>query len=92
MEIELIFVVIVEIRYVDIVAGLVVDRNGKIVIVDSVSPTVFCVNSETGILEKWFDCAEFMKEPSDIAVFAGELYICDFKANCVCVFNEDGMW
>ena len=78
------------IRYVDIVAGLSVDGEGKIIVVDSVSPTVFRINSDTGELEKWFDCSEYMKEPSDIAVFGHEYFICDFKGNCVCVFADDG--
>ena len=52
--------------------------SGHIVAVDSVSPTVFCI-SETGDLLKWFDCSDYMKEPSDIAINGDEYYVCDFK-------------
>ena len=51
---------------------------GYIVAVDSVSPTVFCI-SETGDLLKWFDCSDFMREPTDIAIHDQEYYVCDFK-------------
>lgn len=51
---------------------------GHIVAVDSVSPTVFCI-AETGDLVKWFDCANYMREPSDIAVNGKEYFVCDFK-------------
>lgn len=54
-------------RYIDIVAGLAVTNSGHIVAVDSVSPTVFII-SEDGDLLHWFDCSDFMREPSDIAV------------------------
>ena len=46
--------------------------------VDSVSPTVFCI-AETGDLVRWFDCSDYMREPSDIAVNAKEYFVCDFK-------------
>lgn len=61
------FIKKIGIRYIDIVAGLAVTPQGHIVAVDSVSPTVFVI-SETGDLLSWFDCSEFMREPSDIAV------------------------
>lgn len=48
-------------------AGLAVTNGGHIVAVDSVSPTVFII-SEEGELLHWFDCSDFMREPSDIAV------------------------
>lgn len=48
--------------------------------VDSVSPTVFCI-SESGELIKWFDCSDYMREPSDIAVSGKDYYVCDFKAS-----------
>ena len=51
---------------------------GHIVAVDSVSPTVFCI-AETGDLIKWFDCSDYMREPSDIAVNGKEYFVCDFK-------------
>lgn len=54
-------------RYIDIVAGLAVTNKGLIVAVDSVSPTVFII-SEDGNLIHWFDCSDFMREPSDIAI------------------------
>lgn len=46
--------------------------------VDSVSPTVFTI-SEGGDLIKWFDCSDYMREPSDIAVADKEYFVCDFK-------------
>lgn len=57
----------IAIRYIDIVAGLAVTGHGEIVAVDSVSPTVFII-SEGGELIRWFDCSDFMREPSDIAI------------------------
>ena len=79
----------ISIRHIDIVGGLAIIQNGEIVAVDSVSPTVFRI-SESGDLKKWFDCSEYMREPSDIAIFGNEYYVCDFKGHCVAVFNEDG--
>ena len=46
--------------------------------VDSVSPTVFCIG-EAGDLIKWFDCSDYMREPSDIAISGNEYFVCDFK-------------
>lgn len=77
------------IRYIDIVAGLAITNDGNIVAVDSVSPTVFII-AETGDLLHWFDCSDYMREPSDIAVSGKQFYICDFKGHCVVVFNEMG--
>jgi len=79
----------ISIRYIDIVAGLAISQQGNIVAVDSVSPTVFCI-SENGDLIKWFDCSDYMREPSDIAIFNNEYFVCDFKGHCVVVFDEDG--
>jgi len=53
------------------------------VAVDSVSPTVFCI-SETGDLIRWFDCSDYMREPSDIAVSGKEYFVCDFKVWMLC--------
>jgi len=63
--------------------------DGRIVAVDSVSPTVFVI-AEGGDLLLWFDCSEHMREPSDIAVWGSEFYICDFKRHCVVVYSECG--
>ncbi|XP_063704756.1 B-box type zinc finger protein ncl-1 [Culicoides brevitarsis] len=79
----------IAIRYIDIVAGLAVTNSGHIVAVDSVSPTVFII-SEDGDLLHWFDCSDFMREPSDIAVHENDFYICDFKGHCVAVFSKEG--
>lgn len=57
----------IAIRYIDIVAGLAVSAQGEIIAVDSVSPTVFVI-SEGGDLLRWFDCSDYMREPSDIAI------------------------
>ncbi|ESO04923.1 hypothetical protein HELRODRAFT_111386 [Helobdella robusta] len=85
------FIKKIAIRYIDIVAGLAITSQGHIVAVDSVSPTVFCI-SESGELIKWFDCSDYMREPSDIAVSGKDYYVCDFKGHCVVVFNEDGQF
>lgn len=61
------FIKKIAIRYIDIVAGLAVTQQGHIVAVDSVSPTVFVI-SEEGELVHWFDCSDYMREPSDIAI------------------------
>lgn len=79
----------IAIRYIDIVAGLAVTTNGEIVAVDSVSPTVFVI-SENGDLIRWFDCSDYMREPSDIAIHGKEFYVCDFKGHNVVIFSEDG--
>lgn len=83
------FIKKIAIRYIDIVAGLAVTSQGHIVAVDSVSPTVFVI-SDTGDLLRWFDCSEYMREPSDIAISGKEYFVCDFKGHCVVVFNEEG--
>ncbi|KAK2163597.1 hypothetical protein NP493_1453g00037 [Ridgeia piscesae] len=85
------FVKKIAIRYIDIVAGLAITSQGHIVAVDSVSPTVFCIG-EAGDLIKWFDCSDYMREPSDIAISGNEYFVCDFKGHCVVVFNEDGQF
>lgn len=63
-------------RYIDIVAGLAVTSKGHIVAVDSVSPTVFVI-SEDGELVRWFDCSDYMREPSDIAIRGKKYCICN---------------
>lgn len=83
------FIKKIAIRYIDIVAGLAVTNQGHIVAVDSVSPTVFII-SEDGELVHWFDCSDYMREPSDIAISGSDFYVCDFKGHCVAVFKEDG--
>ncbi|ESP03686.1 hypothetical protein LOTGIDRAFT_91879, partial [Lottia gigantea] len=85
------FVKKIAIRYIDIVAGLAITAAGNIAAVDSVSPTVFCI-AESGDLLKWFDCSDYMREPSDIAVSGSEYFVCDFKGHCVVVFNEEGQF
>ncbi|XP_050417219.1 brain tumor protein [Patella vulgata] len=85
------FVKKIAIRYIDIVAGLAITSQGNIVAVDSVSPTVFCIG-ESGDLIKWFDCSDYMREPSDIAVSGTEYFVCDFKGHCVVVFSEEGQF
>ncbi|XP_031830070.1 protein meiotic P26 [Nomia melanderi] len=83
------FIKKIAIRYIDIVAGLAVTSEGQILAVDSVSPTVFVIN-EIGALCRWFDCSEYMREPSDIAISGKEYFVCDFKGHCVVVFSESG--
>ena len=79
----------IPIRFIDIVAGLAVNREGHIVAVDSVTPTMFILK-ENGDLVRYIECAEFMTEPSDIAIFGEEYYICDFKGHSVVVMHENG--
>jgi len=85
------FVRKIAIRYIDIVAGLAITRDGNIVAVDSVTPTIFVI-MEHGELLRWFDCADYMREPSDIAVSGREFYVCDFKGHNVVVFTEEGQF
>ncbi|UYV66293.1 hypothetical protein LAZ67_4001224 [Cordylochernes scorpioides] len=77
------------IHYVDIVAGLAVSSTGQIVLVDSVSPTIYFLTA-SGQLVRRFDCSEYLREPSDLAIRGSELYVCDFKAHCVVVLSEMG--
>ena len=67
---------------------LIIFILGHIVAVDSVSPTVFCI-AETGELLKWFDCSDYMREPSDIAISGKEYFVCDFK---VCIAHSSTMY
>lgn len=83
------FVRKIPIRYIDIVAGIAINAQGQIVAVDSVSPTVFII-TEGGELTHWFDCSNHMREPSDIAIYKNDYYICDFKGHCVVVLTERG--
>ena len=88
-------------------------RDGNIVAVDSVTPTLFVI-SEGGDLLRWlvlildfvsqifqifssfssfcvcrFDCADYMREPSDIAVGGREFYVCDFKVTFhLCIWQS----
>ena len=80
----------IAIKYIDIVAGLVVNRHDEIVIVDSVSPTVFRIDAATGSVLAWFDCSSHMREPSDLALHGDNYFVCDFKGHCVCVFDARG--
>ena len=47
--------------------------------VDSVTPTIFIIDPAEGHLKGYIECSEYMTEPSDIAIFGNEYYICDFK-------------
>ncbi|GAB6020299.1 hypothetical protein CHUAL_003013 [Chamberlinius hualienensis] len=85
------FIKKIAIRYIDIVAGLAITNQGYIVAVDSVSPTVFII-AESGDLLRWFDCSDYMREPSDIAINGDEFFVCDFKGHCVVVFSDDGQF
>ncbi|XP_022222635.2 B-box type zinc finger protein ncl-1-like [Drosophila obscura] len=85
------FMLKIAIRFMDIVSGLAVTAQGHIVAVDSVSPTVFVI-SEEGLLLHWFDCSDFVREPSDIAIRDNLFYICDMKGHAVAVFQENGQF
>ena len=91
----------IDIHYVDIVAGLAMSPDGGIVVVDSVKPTVFFISADeaNGFVDPtrppapitdYIDCSSFMKEPSDIAQWNGNYYICDFKAHRVVIVNRVG--
>ena len=54
---------------------------------DSVSPTVFVI-AESGDLIRWFDCSDYMREPSDIAVSGREYFVCDFNVNSLWLLYE----
>ncbi len=84
-----IFIRRIPIRFIDIVAGLAVNREGHIVAVDSVTPTIFVLH-ESGKLIKFIECSEYMTEPSDISIFNHEYYICDFKGHSIVVMHENG--
>lgn len=65
--------------------------NGHLALVDSVHPTVFVlnVNEDNGII-KWFDCASYMEEPSDIIVRGIYSLLKSFKIwyiLCLCFFR-----
>jgi len=85
----------INIRFIDIVASIAIQNLGnnmhQIIVVDSVSPTVYVI-SEQGEIVRWFDCSDFMKEPSDLAVYNNMFFICDFKGHQVVVFTEDGQY
>ena len=83
------FLARIQIKYIDIVAGLAVTPEGDIVAVDSVSATLFVIH-ESGECLNMFECGQVMHEPSDIAVYNKHFYICDFKGHCVVVFNYNG--
>ena len=85
------FVRKIPIRYIDIVAGIAVNTAGQIVAVDSVSPTIYII-TETGNLHEWYDCSNDMREPSDIAIYENDYYICDFKGHCVVVMSSTGKY
>lgn len=79
----------ISIRFIDIVAGLAIDSQGHIVAVDSVTPTIF-VLKECGQLIRFHECSDFMKEPSDIGIFQGNYYVCDFRNHNVVVVSPEG--
>ncbi|MEN2495437.1 MAG: hypothetical protein MHMPM18_000069 [Marteilia pararefringens] len=82
----------VAIRFIDIVASIAINESNdqcQIIVVDSVSPTVYVI-SEHGEIIRWFDCSDYMKEPSDLAVYNNLLFICDFKGHSVVVFTIEG--
>ncbi|XP_064214704.1 uncharacterized protein LOC103312546 [Tribolium castaneum] len=78
----------INVHFIDIVAGIAVTSNGEIVVVDSVTPTLF-IADENDFL-RTLDCSPFIQEPSDIAVVGKEFYICDFKGHAIVVMDDDG--
>uniref|UniRef100_A0A5S6QJ11 B box-type domain-containing protein n=1 Tax=Trichuris muris TaxID=70415 RepID=A0A5S6QJ11_TRIMR len=78
----------IHLKLVDIVAGLAVDEDGSLVIVDSSRRTVFCID-QGGELSRWFTCHETF-EPSELAIYQHEYFICDFKGHAVCVYTSTG--
>ena len=63
-------------------AGLAVNSTGQIVAVDSVSPTVFVI-AESGDLLRWFDCSDYMREPSDIAISGNKINTLESEQSCL---------
>ena len=63
----------------DIVAGLATTPDGKIVVMDSVRPTIFIIDPDNRVPTRYFEVADIMMEPSDIAIYNDHFYICDFK-------------
>ena len=63
------FVRKIPIRYIDIVAGIAINNRGHIVVVDSVSPTIYVITIDNGTLIEWRDCGNYMCEPSDVAIY-----------------------
>ena len=81
------FILRIAIRFIDIVASIAIKdgpESSQIIVVDSVSPTVYVI-SESGAIIRWFDCSDYMKEPSDLAVYNDLFYICDFKGIFDCL-------
>lgn len=83
------FVREIALDYIDIVSGLVITEDDHIAVVDSVKSSLFVI-SQFGDLHHWYDCSGHIIEPSDIAVWKREFYVCDFKGHSVAVFSEDG--
>lgn len=100
------FIKKISIHYIDIVPGLAITQQdsfsslsshissllllGNIVAVDSVSPNVFCISASDDLL-KWFDCSDYMREPSDISIYKIEYLVCDFKVCPSSFFCETRM-
>lgn len=96
----------INIQYINIVAGIAITATENIVVVDSVTPTLFIMGNNEFL--RSIDCSEFIDEPSDLAVigkvFAGfeqksefffgvsgkEVYICDFKGHSIVVVDIEG--
>jgi tripartite motif-containing protein 2/3 len=77
------------------VAGLAVSPiNADIVLVDSVTPTIFIVDENSGAMVNYIECKKLILEPSDISVSAhGDrefYYVCDFKGHAVVVLDHLG--
>ncbi|XP_044255211.1 uncharacterized protein LOC123005492 [Tribolium madens] len=78
----------IHLHFIDIVAGVAVTDKEQIIVVDSVTPTVFIVG-ENDFLRS-LDCSRFMQEPSDVVTRGDEFFICDFKAHAIVVIDPDG--
>ena len=56
------------------------NQDNDIVAVDSVHPGVYVIN-ENGELKTWFECSQYMREPSDIAVYSELTFLVDKTIN-----------
>ena len=59
--------------------------SGGIVVVDSQTSRVFVIDEDSGDLLHWFECGDYVVEPSDVTVHNDEYYICDFKVSTIAV-------
>ncbi|CAG0891186.1 unnamed protein product, partial [Cyprideis torosa] len=77
---------------IDIVSALCVTENLELVLVDSVVPAVYIMDvvGPVSRILSWFSTSMIMREPSDCAAFRNDIYLCDFKAHAVFIYDRFG--